>query len=475
MFPKILKNFVLIMLTAALLLTACQTPTAPPPVEKTVIVKEVQEKIVTQEVEVVKEVMVTPTAAPEPTAAPKPTGDIDLWGWSYDVFETPGLFEDFKAEYPEIGLNVVKYQSSDTYQNFQLAVSAGEGAPCVIQLENSNLAQFVKQGALADITDKVQPYLDKMNKFKWTDAMLDGKYYAMPWDSGPVVTYYRRDVFKNAGLSDDPKEVEKLVSTWDGYLEVCKTIKEKTGLKCFANSKANNNARLFEMMLWQQGLGYYDKDGKVTVDSPESVATLEKMAEFWDAGVTSEEVAWTDPWYAELSSEDAPIASIVEASWLGVFLKSWIAGNTAGKWGVARMPAFKEGQVRASNDGGSTLAIPEQCENKEAAWAFIEYMLGREDSALRSFAYSDFLPALETTYDDPIFTEPDSFLGGEMARQIYLDVAKNIPTAYIYGPDYALMSGYVATAIQKFATGQMSAPDALKEAADTIRAQTGMP
>jgi len=26
--------------------------------------------------------------------------------------------------------------------------------------------------------------------------------------------------------------------------------------------------------LWQQGLGYYDKDGKVTVDSPENIATL---------------------------------------------------------------------------------------------------------------------------------------------------------------------------------------------------------
>jgi maltose-binding protein MalE len=37
------------------------------------------------------------------------------------------------------------------------------------------------------------------------------------------------------------------------------------------------------------------------------------------------------------------------------------------------------------------------------------------------------------------------------------------------------MNGYVATAIQKVATGAMSPTDALKEAADAIRAQTGMP
>src|SRR5205085_7285585 len=145
---------------------------------------------------------------------------------------------------------------------------------------------------LADITPQVTPYLNKINKFKWADAQKDGKYYAMPWDTGPVVMYYRRDVFKAAGLSDDPAEVDKLVATWDDYLATCKTIKEKTGKNCFANSTASNDARLYEIALWQQGLGYYDDAGKLTVDSAANIATLEKVGEFWKAGVTSEEVPW---------------------------------------------------------------------------------------------------------------------------------------------------------------------------------------
>ena len=106
-----------------------------------------------------------------------------------------------------------------------------------------------------------------MNAYKWVDAVKDGKYYAMPWDSGPVVLYYRRDVFKAAGLSDNPDDVSAMVATWDKYLETCTTIKDKTGKNCFAFSRANNDARIYEIALWQQGLGYYDKDGKVTVDS----------------------------------------------------------------------------------------------------------------------------------------------------------------------------------------------------------------
>jgi ABC-type glycerol-3-phosphate transport system substrate-binding protein len=148
------------------------------------------------------------------------------------------------------------------------------------------------------------------------------------------------------------------------------------------------------MTLWQQGLGYYNENGEVTVDSPENVATLEKLGEFWDAGVVSDQLEWTDGWYAELNSLDAPVGTIVEASWLGVFLKTWIAGDTAGRWGIVRMPSMQEGQVRAANDGGSTLVITEESQDKEAAWAFVDFMLGRDNSQLKMFAYSDFLPSL---------------------------------------------------------------------------------
>mgnify|MGYP005810403493 CR=1 FL=1 len=413
-------------------------------------------------------------ATQPPAATAKPTGKIVLWGWSFDVFQKPGLIDAFKQEYPGIDVEVVTYDANHTYQNLQLAITAGQGAPDVVQLENSHLAQFIDLGGLVDVSDKVAPYVDKIGKFKWADAEKDGKYYAMPWDIGPVVLYYRRDVFKAAGLSDDPQEVDKMVSTWDGYLTTCKTIKEKTGKNCFALSKANNDARLYEIALWQQGLGYYDQSGKLTVDSPENVATLEKFGEFWKAGVTSEEQPWTDPWYAELSSKDNSVASIVEASWMGVFLKSWIAGDTSGLWGVAQMPAFKEGQPRSANDGGATLAITTQSKNKDAAWAFIEFMLGRDDNVLKSFAYSDFMPSLTTTYTNPMFSEADPFFGGETVRQIYLQAANSIPVARVYGPHYALMNGYVMTAVQKYASGQMSAADALKEAADSIRRDTGM-
>jgi lactose/L-arabinose transport system substrate-binding protein len=455
------------------LLAACAQPT---PEVREVEVEVPVEVEVTRVVEGETETVVV-TATPEP-AAPvpeKPSGTIVLWGWDAairDVVVAAGLIEAFNEEYPDIEVEIVSYSPGDVYTNLPLAITAGEGAPDVCLVENSHLAQFVHMGGLLDLTEHVQPYLDNIVEYKMYDCEMDGKYYCMPWDGGPVVMYYRRDVFEAAGLPTDPGEVSDMIATWDDYYEACQTIKEQTGNYCFAHNKANNFARLYEMVLWEQGLGYYDPDtGEVTVDSPENIATLEKLGLFWDEDLVSDALEWTDEWYGELAAlDESIIATLIEASWMDIFLKSWIAPGTSGKWGVAYMPSFEEGGARASNDGGSTFVIPEQTQNPDAAWAFVEFVLGREENVLKMFAISGFIPSLKSAYDSALFMEGDSFFAGQNTRQIYADVNNKIPRAGIYGPDYNMMNGSVSVAIQRYATGEATAEEALQEAAAEIRA-----
>ncbi len=412
-------------------------------------------------------------ALPVTSAQGTPSGKIVVWGWKAAMTDTlvaSGVLDDFKAAYPDVEVEIQEYQPSDVYVNFPLALTAGETDPDVVLIESSHLSEIVALGGLLDLTDKVQPYIDQVNDYRWPDATLDGRIYAMPWDSGPVVLYYRRDVFEKAGLPSEPEQVNELVATWDSYLDVCRTIKEKTGLYCFAHNKANNYGRLYEMALWEQGLGYYDAEtGEITIDSPENVATLEMLGKFWDEDLASDNLEWTDPWYAEFASLDAPVATLIEASWMEVFFKSWIAPGTSGLWGVARMPAGPYGGARAANDGGSTFVINGKSDNPDAAWAFVEFTLGRPESQLKLFKTSGFIPALETTYSDPLFDEGDPFFANQVARRLYADVVAEIPSATVYGPHYGEMNSAVSLAIQQYAAG-MSAEDALAEAADEIRA-----
>jgi ABC-type glycerol-3-phosphate transport system substrate-binding protein len=282
--------------------------------------------------------------------------------------------------------------------------------------------------------------------------------------------YYRRDVFEAAGLPSDPDEVTTLISDWDEYFDACQTIVDETGAYCFAHNKANNFGRLYEIVLWEQGLGYYDLDtGEVTVSSADNVATLEMLGGFWDADLVSDNLAWTDAWYQEFGTvevTDGPIATLVEAAWMEVFLKSWIAPGTAGLWGVAEMPSVTGDGPRASNDGGSTFVIPAKAENPEAAWAFVEFCLGKRESQLKMFEVSGFIPSLETTYDDEIFDSANDFFAGQNTFGIYADVVSRIPSAGVYGPNYDMMNSSVANAIQQYALGNLTAQQAL-EAAET--------
>ena len=283
--------------------------------------------------------MAIPAISLPAQAQSTPSGNIVVWGWKAAMTDTlvaSGVLDDFRAAYPDVEVEIQEYDASDVYVNFPLALTAGQSDPDVVLIESAHLAQIVALGGLMDLTDKVAPYVDEFNAYRWPDATMDGKIYAMPWDSGPVVLYYRRDVFEKAGLPTDPDQVGELVATWDDYLNVCRTIKEKTGLYCFANNKANNSGRLYEMALWEQGLGYYDAEtGDITIDSEENVKTLEMLGQFWDEDLASDNLEWTDPWYNEFASLDEPVATLIEASWMDVFLKSWIAPGTEGLWGVS--------------------------------------------------------------------------------------------------------------------------------------------
>ncbi|MFN2202900.1 MAG: ABC transporter substrate-binding protein [Caldilineaceae bacterium] len=410
----------------------------------------------------------------------EPSGNLLIWlqQANQDVFEQTVL-DNFMEAYPDVTLEFVNYPPADVADQAVLAIQGGTGGPDLGVTENASIGRLANLGGLLDLSDQLMPYVDSLNAPALAEGTVDGKNYCVPWDIGPVVTFYRRDVFEAAGLPSAPEEVSQLLSTWDSFLDTCVTIKEETDSSCFALNKANNYGDTYFNMLWQQGLGFFSDTGEVIVDDPANVETLQKLGKFWDADVVSDELEWTDNWYAELNAplDDAnitPVASVTIGSWMGSFLKTWVAADRAGDWGVAPMPAYSEGGVRSANQGGSCMFIPEASSNPDAAWAFIQFMLLNEDNQKAIFAYSDYFPALTTIYQDAMFAEGDPYFADQPVRQVYADAALSIPKANLYGPYAQAMRGAVATAVQQYALGQLSAEEALAQAADNIRVETGL-
>src|SRR5688572_3470958 len=278
-----------------------------------------------------------PPTLPEISPDPSITATLQVWigGLSQNYYEA--LDPEFAKAYPNIKVEytVIDYGGSPDnpglYQNFQLAVTAGSGLPDVVMLEDSHLGQYVSLEALADLTDKVTPYVPFLPAQKIQDASKDGRIYAMPIDSGPVALYYRRDVFEAAGV--DPTSL----ATWDDWMAAGTVIKEKTGFPMWQQAKARNNARTFESLLWQQGLGYVDASGAVILDKePRIQQTLEFVGRTWTEGLAADNEEWTDPWYGAFNKGE--VATHPGAVWMSTFYKSFIAPDASGKWGVVPLP-----------------------------------------------------------------------------------------------------------------------------------------
>jgi len=411
-----------------------------------------------------------------------PSGELVIWVQqaNQDVWEQTVL-TGFQDMYPDVELEFVNYAPEEVANQVALAIQGGTGGPDLGVTQYRDLQALIALEGVMDISGLMDPYIDEFDPDILAYCETDGAYYCTPWDIGPTVTYYRRDIFEAAGLSSDPDDVSGMLATWDSYLETCITIKEATGLNCFPQNKANNYGLMIIDMMWQQGIGFFDEDGAVTIDSPEVVAILEKIGEFWAADVTTDNIDWGDAWYLDLSAnidnaDTPPVATIVYPSWLGGFLKSWIAPDQAGNYGIALMPAWEEGGTRAVMAGGSAFFIPKDSSNPDAAWAFIEYMALHTENQVDQYEYSDYFPTLLSTYDSPLFSEPDPYFGDQVTRPIFAEVAENVPYALMYDSQYYnVVSGALSTAVQKYAIGDMTAEEALQEAADAVRLETGAP
>jgi lactose/L-arabinose transport system substrate-binding protein len=393
------------------------------------------------------------------------TTTLTVWCWTPSDDALKSADAGFTKAHPDITLNYVQIKPQDVYQKLQLDAAAGSGFPDVSCIEDSHLAQFAKLGILADITKQAAPYKKQIQAYKWTQGTLNGHVYAFPWDAGPMALFYRRSVFKAAGINPNS------IRTWNDFYKAGLKLKQQ-GVPIWLQSKAQNDARFFEDLLWQQGLGYVDAKGNVVLDKNKKIlSTLEFLGKMWNAGILGDQAEWTDPWYASIN--DGKVATLPMAVWMGTFLKSWLAPKTSGDWGVIPLPSWTKNGPHTANDGGSALAIFKSTSNFNAAWQYVQWHLGRADVQARMYEQTDLFPSLQTAWRSPYMRQADEYYGGEKERQLFETLAKQIPVAYIYSSDYEQMDSLMSSELQKYALGKETAQQALKNAANAIRSRTG--
>jgi multiple sugar transport system substrate-binding protein len=171
------------------------------------------------------------------------------------------------------------------------AVAANTGAgPDIILSTNDDANLYPDK--LVDVTDLCTYLGSKLGGFyPVCDPYLrpDGKkWIGVPLGVAGVCMVYRQSHMKAAGFDSFPKDT-------DGFLKLCKALKDKGTPPAFALGNATGDANTWcQWLVWSFGGKLVDTNNKVVIDSPETLKALEYVKELYGTFAPGT-LAWLDP------------------------------------------------------------------------------------------------------------------------------------------------------------------------------------
>ncbi len=389
-------------------------------------------------------------------------GSIDGWGWDIAARSLQLTAEAYEEEH-DASVTVEEFGRSAMKDDLQTRLASGSGAPDVAMLEMVDGHSYIDTGSLTDLSGHIEDagVYDDFVPGVWEALSTEDAIYALPWDIGPTAVYYRRDVYDEHGLDADS------IETWDDVLEEGQKLPDDVYM---LNLPPGDLAGVWRYQFRQLGNNPFTDDGAVNIHDEDSVTIARTMKELHDAGVASMLEGWSSAWFG--AYESGEIASLPSAAWMEGTLRAELP-DTAGDWGVYKIPAFESGGPRASNWGGSSLMIPAQIEEPERnrGWDYIQWSLATEEMQMLMFDEFGLFPALETTYENEAFDEELDFFGGQPARRVFADVAQEIPD-YRFSVDTPEVSNAINTEFERMLRDDLDPEEAVMAAAETVAERT---
>lgn len=391
-------------------------------------------------------------------------GTITCWTWTAKAiqFVTP----EFQKEYPNINVDVTPMSWPDAHDKVFVAIAAGSGAPDLLTIDSSYIQKFIEQGGLVDLTDYINTVKNKFPAYKIAnDSDSSGHVFGVPFDCGPVGYYYQK------GLVDKNKIT--LPDTWAQFIALRKRLKSK-GIYMNTISVAatamdqsmHGEVGLHGLLTQQQGGAYFDADNKPTLDSKESVTAMKLIKQMVDSGISAN-VEQGSPAYYDMFNK-GQVLGLVSAAWYVNVLNNFVTPDMPqyGNWRVAKMPAFRPGGVRASNLGGSELAIATQTSDsqQQLAMAFIKFVCASLDGAKAHADYGEFPAFMPAWPTDIVQNKTFPMLGDQKVYKLFAQITPQVPATWRIPPQYTQIQSILQAKMNAILTNKVSVEKGLEQA-----------
>jgi multiple sugar transport system substrate-binding protein len=359
-----------------------------------------KEKIVEQTVEVAKEVTVKETVV----VSKEPTVLTVAHAWEAAFVPVQVEFDNaFNERHPDIFIKIVNSTWSNHNQIVPTWAAAGE-LPDIIYVHGRYAFPWNYEGIMMSNQD----YIDADPEFNvedvWEEARrlyrFEGKQYEIPYDHGPIIMAYNKDIFDAAG---EPYPEENW--TTDDFLAKAKRL-TKDPIWGYSGAYGTivglGNEWGIALVGPFGGSVLNDEENEILLDSPESLAGLQFHADL----IHKEKVA--------------PTPAVAASFPAGI----WIAGNAAmwglPTWGIPQMVTFgdfnwdvvpwpKGPVAQVTGSFGSGYGTTRDSKYPDQCWTYLREYLSKEGmefmwgasgrgSPARLSAYQSYLDA-ETAPD----------------------------------------------------------------------------
>jgi len=199
-----------LLIISSLLLAACgPTATEAPPTEAPAAPEEPAEEPPTEE----------PVEEPAEPEEPMEKTVVTLWSFTNEM-ETMAVA--YECLHPEVDIQFTMIPMTDgEYQTKLLASLGTADAPDVIALEAAFVKEYVESDFLADVGD-LMPMAEEAETFPFVIDVgtYDGVTKGYSFQATPGGLFYRRSLAQEYFGTDDPEEMQALLSDLDKFVEI---------------------------------------------------------------------------------------------------------------------------------------------------------------------------------------------------------------------------------------------------------------
>ncbi|RON54413.1 ABC transporter substrate-binding protein [Pseudomonas frederiksbergensis] len=387
-----------------------------------------------------------------------------------DMIRMQKLSKTFEAAHPDIKLNWVVLEENVLRQRLTTDIATQGGQFDVLTIGTYETPLWGAKHWLEPMNDLPAGYdLDDIFPSVRQGLSVNDTLYALPFYGESTITYYRTDLFKDAGLNMPEHPTWTQLGEFAGKLH--HPDKEQYGMCLRGKAGWGENIALLSTMANAFGARWFDEQWRPQLTGPEWTAAanfyVDTLKRYGPPGVSSNGFNETLALF-----NSGKCAMWVDASVAGSFITDKTQSNVADKVGFVAAP------TQVTDKGSSwlyawSLAIPTSSQHKEAAKAFVTWATSKE--YIQLVAEKDGIANVPP--GTRMSTYSDAYLQAAPFAKVTLQMMQNADPAhpsmqpvpyvgiqYVTIPEFQAIGTSVGKQLSAALTGQMSVEQALASA-----------